>query len=65
MQHALMRLWLEAKKASPHNADGDASAAIVLKLSDYEAMNGMAGRWTATPPGPTTPWTPNCAGSPR
>ena len=43
MQHALMRLWLEAKKASPHNADGDASAAIVLKLSDYEAMNGMAG----------------------
>jgi len=43
MQHALMRLWLEAEKSTPHDADGDATAPTVLKLSDYEAMNGMAG----------------------
>jgi WD40 repeat protein len=43
MQHALMRLWLEADKATPHEAAGDRTAPTILKLSDYEAMNGMAG----------------------
>ncbi len=43
MQHALMRLWLEAEKATPHDPGGEATAPITLKLPDYEAMNGMAG----------------------
>ena len=43
MQHALMRLWLEAEKATPRDPGGEATAPITLKLPDYEAMNGMAG----------------------
>jgi WD40 repeat protein len=43
MQHALMRLWLLAEQERLPGEGGEAAVPVVLKLADYEAMDGMAG----------------------
>ncbi|MFO0956388.1 MAG: hypothetical protein U0800_02845 [Isosphaeraceae bacterium] len=43
MQHALLRLWLEADQATARDESGEPAQPIVLKLADYQAMGGMEG----------------------
>jgi len=43
MQHALMRLWIEAGKSRPRDTEGKPVGPIELKQADYEAMGGIFG----------------------